>query len=604
MKRGYWLLVGVVVLALVVGGGLFSIIGMQDDAFTCVFTGPGSTCEYNITLNSERAMSLYTLEFDFAPVQGTELMGTTNIVPIDTHTNDETRWSGGGSTTYYNWYLFKTPSSWEDDIYSVYVEMSGSVTVSCLQSISRVRSRARFAGVTQAYPYDEFRICNRDQCREDNTDYLIRQYFDSSYGANIVRAENQNYVIGPSRNTARCYMGSGMPSVTDVVDYSYEGIVPNSNMFGGDTRFVAVVDHRIDHPVSRGRGSNTVPVVEASYYRALFPSDVSYAVADFPVETLAGRQREPYTTLDISQQVNLACNRGISVETCVVPLVITSQEAGVMTIREGEQILRVASESALADELNLAQLTLEEQRAVIAAMDASIAEKAVLIEQLAQTREEQVAFIQALEVSIEEQGLLVNELEFTLQEKIAYAQGLEASIEEQAQIINSLASNLDEKASLVASLQVENAEQAALIAAMEESFANQGGIIIRLNNTVVDDANLINALTSELSEQGLIIKGMETTLERESEIIASLTAELDSQAVIISNMRVSLDHERKLVSRLRANLDEQEALIDLLRRERQGQRTVMFFLVVLSVAAVASALFLARGKGRRRKRWW
>lgn len=589
---------GVLLLAIVVGGGLFSVISAQEDVFECVFERPGDTCVYNVTLSSERAMSLYTLEFEWDAVADAELRGYTQLSTVATTTSTATRSTGVGRTDYFTWYLHPVPSTWESDIYSVYVEMSGDVELTCRHQGLGIRSFAYLGGVTQPYPFDVFRKCNREQCLEDDTNFLIREYTDN-FGNMIVNARNQQTVI--SSQVAGCWLPSGESVRVDEKSYYFEGTIPLNSMHGEDTKIITNMVHAWERSQSSQRNSratHTPPVVMAGYYRALRPTNVAYAVGDFPVETLSGVQKEPYTTLDISQQINLACNRGISVAECVVPITLTSQQAGIVRISEGERTLRVASESALAEELNLAQLTLEQQREYIKALDASIAEKAALIESLELTRQEQMALVADLELSISEQGELINELQFNLDEKISYAQSLEASIAEQAALINVLAGNLDEKAAMVSELTAENAVQAELIRQMEQSFANQGGIIVRLNNTVLEDAEIIRLLSAEFSDQGEIIRGMQQTIARDADLISALTSELDEQAVIISKLRKNSADQAELVSRLRTNLDEQAELIELLRAERRGQNVLLSVLALLLLAVVGGFFFFRGGRKR------
>lgn len=331
----------ILLLAVVVtGAGLFAITSTaEDDRFRCVFEEAGDECVYTVTLPAEREASLYSLNLEFLSVADTAVSGETVVSPIATRNNKATRVSRGYEYLY-SWYLLAPPSSWSGvDYEDVFVSMTGEATVTCVGSTDRVRSFAQLASVSQAYPFSEFRVCDRDQCRADNTDYLLREYTDSS-GNQIVSEENQARLV--YSQVARCYRSSSAPSsVVDYSEYSFESVVSADSLFGDDSRFAAYVMHLDEGGHRSNSWSHTTPEFVVGYYASLFPSDVRYSVGGSFVEELSGVQRGLVSSVDFAGFVNSACRSGGRSDSCSVDVVFSSSEAGVLVVDSEERVLRL-----------------------------------------------------------------------------------------------------------------------------------------------------------------------------------------------------------------------------------------------------------------------
>jgi hypothetical protein len=524
------LLAGLLLLvALLWGAGLFSVLG--DTPPTCVFSSSNNTCVYEYVLGSERAASIVSFDFYYDSVAGDTLLGGDVVLPL---VHKSSRLVGESSKDYgYAWmYLYAMPGSWVD-VHSVLLSVDVTSTVICDSIEESGRHYFDLRSVTTAYPYSAVRIASSYDNYKDNPLRYLGFQDRTSSGYDYYRWRN-TAILGQSLH--RCYLSTskwddGLRVDGGTIDYRLEGVIPSNQLFGVDTRFALTVAERYD---SKSPGfSHSPPVVRASYYRAYFPSDVAYKIGGLPVETYSGVQHDMTSTLDLATQINLYCNRGVSVAECVVPITITSSTPGRLWVVKNTETLSFATEDS----------ALEQLRGDIALLEGSLADK--------------IAYINALDASIEEKALIIAELSSIHEEQLVLIDSLELSIEEQSRLINALTTNLEFKSFLVAGLYAETEEQAALIAAMEVSFANQGAIIAGLNQTVAEDKALISALSDELVVQAAIIAGMNQGVERESELVASL----------------------------RVTIDEQEELIRLIQAEKRGFSSLLFF--------VGFALFLA-----------
>jgi len=530
MNQNKQIVLVLVVLALAVIGGsmLFSVTGTPEP--TCVFTESNKTCVVEYSLSEERAVSSLTYSFDFDAVPDPELRGTQTV----THTSSATMYKESSREKYYyTYYLYSVPE-W-DEVYDVVINAQGTHSVTC--SVATTRSRTGFGINTVTRPWSGQTVVVNQREREindatlTNTTHLLT---DNRYTYTVFYERNQLAIGG--LQTARCYRGSTDPtSVTEVGPYDVTTVIPNQYVFGKtDTRFM-IYNYR--NPESSNTAIVDIPRVTVSYHRALYPSNVKYSVGSLTVETLSGSRRNTTSSLDIADQINIECNRGVSVAACKVNLTITSDTPGKLWLTKSNEVFKVATQSAVIVEL---ESTLAQKIAYINQLDANIEEKAIIIQQLSATQQEQIELIDALNLSISEQ----------------------------ASVINKLSKNLEEKAFYVSQLQAENAEQAALIKAMQESFTNQGGILGKLNNTIEEDAYFIGVLASNNQEQAQIIAGMKSSLER----------------------------EQTLVSELRNTVEEQEELIALIRSEQSGAKNFAFLMIGLAVLALVGAVVYARRK--------
>lgn len=556
-RIGGIVLVLVAIFAAAYFGGLFSITAGTPP--TCTFTDTNKTCTYNYVLSAERATSLLTLNFDYAPVASTDLFGTTNVQATSTYTILKTSSSSGAVTTN-NYYMYSMPQ-WE--AYDVLVKVSGTHAVVCSGTGSKATTYISTNAIDRPWSGTNI-VVNR---REDelnnpaltNTTLIMT---DNRYSLPTFYERNQFTVGGVQTN--RCYRSSSDPVESFTYPYTLESVIPDAYVFDSDnTRFIVRAYKTIE-----GSSSATLdtPQVTVSYHKAFYPTDVAIKIGNLPVQTFSGAQKNTTTTLDIADQINLYCNRGVTIQECTVPITITSTQPGLLWVSKNAETLKVASENAVIAEL---EGTLAQQIAYINELDATIEEKAALIEQLTEKAELQGEIISGLNATIEEKAALIAELGATAQEQVVLIDSLKLNIEDQAKVINELAKNLEEKAYYVSQLEAENAQQAALIAAMKESFQNQGTILDNLNKTVEEDAYFINQLSGDATEQAQILAGMQNTIDREKAIVAELTAKVE----------------------------EQQALIELAEKERAGAKNLVFVVVGLSaVAFVGGWLWLRRKK--------
>lgn len=536
-KKTVFQLLGVAVVLLIAGffSGLFSITAGAPPS--CVFTDTVKTCTYNYTLESSRAASVLLFDFDGGAVSGTALLGGTVLQPTSTYTFNDP--SSSGVINYNRYYMYEIPSTWA--AYDLVVNLKGTDTCTATSYTGdSIRGQNSISAITKPWASNQIVALSSNNAPLTPEQQAIANFhFDTNkYSTPNVYEDNQQAVGGIQ--TVRCYKsqsGSNPSSESQTNPYDYDSVIPNSNVYAqGYNKFIVRA-----YANWRGTGGSiavSTPVVKVSYHESFYPSNVAYKIGNLPIETFSGLLNNgTRTSLDIADQVNLACNRGFNSATCTVPITITSATPGNLWVSTKTETLKVASQDAVITEL---QGTLQQKIDYINQLDASIEEKASIIAQLEATQEEQVLLIDALNLSISDQAIVINEL----------------------------TQNLAEKAYYVSQLQVENSEQAALVRAMRDSFANQGVILDNLNKTVAEDAVFISQLSSNNVQQAEIIAGMQS----------------------------SLDEEKALTAQLRAKVADQEALLAQVQQQKNNDNTPVIIGVVVALLAVIGSVVYVRRK--------
>ena len=230
-------------------------------------------------------------------------------------------------------------------------------------------------------------------------------------------------------------------------------------------------------------------------------------------------------------------------------------------------------------------------------LQATLLEKAEIIESLNLDIDKEAELIKSLRLNIDDQIIIIDKLKLTLDEKKIMVSNLELNISDQAEMINSLTTNLQEKADLVSQLQVNNEYQAELISLMNLSFSDQADIINGLNQEISDDAEIINNLNLSFNDQAEIIGEMELTIQEEGELVA--------------NLELSLSEEQQIVEELRVTIADQQDLIDSLNNEKlalekatEDQLRLNIIYIVSFVVVIIGLLvfyFLTKKKKRGRR---
>lgn len=244
----------------------------------------------------------------------------------------------------------------------------------------------------------------------------------------------------------------------------------------------------------------------------------------------------------------------------------------------------------------LSTLSPEQQAALLTqinALNATIAEKARLIQNLTNTLNGQVTMINALNATIAQkaqiiqqlsnnityQAQLITQLQLTQSQQAETIRLLSNNITYQGQLIQQLQINLDAKIALIGLLQVENTRQAELIRAMNQSFQNQAYIIQQLNLnissdaviirnlglTVRDQANLINELSLQRDELARLVAAMNLSNTDSARLINELQLTVNDQIAIIAELNRSLQDEQAIVNQLTLTIEEQLRIIEALR---------------------------------------
>lgn len=242
-------------------------------------------------------------------------------------------------------------------------------------------------------------------------------------------------------------------------------------------------------------------------------------------------------------------------------------------------LLTPAEQAAVIAQINALNATIQQKAEIIQNLTDNLAGQALLIDQLQNSTAEKAILIEQLSSNITYQAGLISAMQLTSAQQVATIEALSSNITYQGELIAQLNTNLNNKIILIGQLQVENANQAQLIAAMNLSFENQAYIIQQLSNNITDDAVIINNLHLSIQDQASLINQL--TLQRDelaalvaalnlsngdvATLLNSLNLEISDQVAIIAQLNLSLQEEQDLVNQLRLTIDEQNEIINNLR---------------------------------------
>lgn len=339
-------MVGLVVLVFAILLGAASYFVLQQTAFTdladCEFTVNESTCLYNITLPENRAASVYPLQFEFDK-RASGVFGEPLIVePVDVSDwlNEEKR----DKDEFFKYFLYKLPSEVLDtDIASFKIISTTQGTAECRDAGTPkddAEINVQHGLITIPWTNDIRIGDDADNDDGGSINYLI-EYDRASDGDKYVQFKNWKRLNGAK--IADCY---GYETESEILEL--ESIISSSDLQEDITKQRFFIYSEREEDYTGGSAQLNSLKVSVAIQPATYPTDVVYSIDGERIETLSGSQSTTYTTLDIANEINEACDRDKNGEECTVTITLTSSEVGAMKITPANPVLRLSDE--LVDE--------------------------------------------------------------------------------------------------------------------------------------------------------------------------------------------------------------------------------------------------------------
>lgn len=349
-------------------GGFFGAIGAGGQT-TCDIPSGGGSCTIEMTLPFEKAASSYSLDLSFDSILGPESGGVdvagnrlngASVGYSQNHPFDE-------STNFVH-SLYALPSTFPDVIEELRIRASIPVY---FKTTGTTFAQANLVGWVYKIPAPTNKIerCDRDipvvgWRKVDGiwrSDYPDRPYSTdgecsvdllrtfSGYGADDVMRDEDMLAIGNLWPKGQPYLDpnqalTGTPLITDetftlVLDETITPPVKESN----DVRFIISQHHHILEADARTPMTLTwqnPQSVQVWYKELEYPTDMAYKVGNIGIDTLAGTNDQPTTTVDFADQINQYCNRDTDDSACTVPITFTSaNKGGKIVIEEENEVL-------------------------------------------------------------------------------------------------------------------------------------------------------------------------------------------------------------------------------------------------------------------------
>lgn len=216
------------------------------------------------------------------------------------------------------------------------------------------------------------------------------------------------------------------------------------------------------------------------------------------------------------------------------------------------------------DVVELTQGELQELLDLIYQLNATIEEKARIIDDLTTNLEGQIIMIENLELTIQDKAYIIDELETTLSGQVVLINQLELNIQEKTIIIQGLTSNIEEQADIISALELTLSDQAAIILNLGLTVSEQVDIITALELTISGQAEIINNMNLQVSQQAEIIQGLEINLQQKINLINQLEISNQNQQILINQMVAEFSEQEIIISQLTGIITEDAAYIGTL----------------------------------------
>lgn len=243
------------------------------------------------------------------------------------------------------------------------------------------------------------------------------------------------------------------------------------------------------------------------------------------------------------------------------------------SIEEKAKLLEILklNASAQADAIEALSKTLGDKIAYINQLTDSIDRKGEIIRELELSLSQQVEMVNQLTTNVNEKAAIISELNLSISQQSEFIKQLTAKFEEQGRIVNKLELNIQEKIDLIKSLTAENDKQARIVSQLELSLQEKITLINRLTSNNEEQANLIKAMKLSFKDQADIIDGLDKRISDEAILIGSLTQSVDEQGKIMANLKLTISEQAELIRHLTKNNEEQGRIIANLKLSTQQQ---------------------------------
>lgn len=303
----------------------------------CVFNQTTTTCLYNVTLPQDRAAVSYQflMNFDkrsageFGPLEDAPRLHTAETDEEDTY-DEET----------YHWYLYGVPESFiGKDAAAIKVSTYSKTRAYCNSEGEELDWDAKNYVVTIPWG-NQIKIGDDADTDRYPQNYIIEEDKDRD---GDYYTSTHNLWVGGSIGLADCYSSRSKPIEDVTLEKTLESVFPLERLQVDQSKQRFVILLREEEDNEGGSGYILAgPTVQMALMPATYPTDVQYHVGTRFIETLSGEQRTNYTTLDVADQINDACNRGRNGDECTFQLKLTSTTPGAVWIDEENVVLKLA----------------------------------------------------------------------------------------------------------------------------------------------------------------------------------------------------------------------------------------------------------------------
>lgn len=174
----------------------------------------------------------------------------------------------------------------------------------------------------------------------------------------------------------------------------------------------------------------------------------------------------------------------------------------------------------------------------------------IYLNQINASIQEKARLINLLTTNLDDQLVIVNELQLKVDQKGEMIKALTSDINRQAELIDQMNATLDDKVALIKQLTAENGNQAELMKQMKLSFTTQGEILGRLDLDITKDASTIKELSSSVEDEAEIIKSMHLTIDEEAQLIKALNLKIEDEKTLVAALKHTIEDEQELLKKL------------------------------------------------------